>query len=259
MEYGRFKTRGEVEAYRAMVAPQAETDPDMAEVLARIDQAIASASPATAVESKPATDVMPAGLRVSFGGQTYEVQSVEEAQAKWTEFRDRSGAGVSEVGNGIRVTDGAGRFVARISYNGRVWGTEDDGTGRPEKPLMEAPEAAETLRTELQQVEQQILAAAPGRFAKGGGDIEAAAKRKEVPAELKAKRKALKEKVRAADAAPKPKPAPAPAPAPEPPPALVAAAPEPAPEPPKRTPEQARTIELKKRLKVLEALRRCVG
>ncbi len=83
---------------------------------------------------------MPAGLRVTFGGKTYEVQSVEEAQAKWVEFRDRSGAGVSEIGNGIRVTDGAGRFVARISYNGRAWSTEDDGRGGAEKPLRAAPD-----------------------------------------------------------------------------------------------------------------------
>ena len=125
-----------------------------------------------------------------------------------------------------------------------------------EVPLPAEAAPADTLRTELQQVEQQILAAAPGRFAKGGGDIEAAAKRKEVPAALKERRKALKAQIRAADAAPKPEPAPAPAPEPAP---LPAAEPAPAPEPPARTPEQARTIELKKRLKVLEALRRCVG
>lgn len=80
------------------------------------------------------------------------------------------------------------------------------------QPQGRAPEAAapaDSLRAELQEVERQILAAAPGRFSKGGGDIEAAAKRKEVPAALKERRKALKAQIRAADAAPKPAPEPA--------------------------------------------------
>lgn len=77
----------------------------------------------------PGKDVMPAGLRVTFGGKTYPVESIADAQRKWSEFRDRSGAGVSDVGNGVRVTDGAGRFVARISYNGRAFDAEDSIEG----------------------------------------------------------------------------------------------------------------------------------
>lgn len=84
-------------------------------------------------------DVMPEGLSVTFGGRTFKVESLNDAQAKWIEFRDRTGAGVSSIGNGVRVTDGAGRFVARISYNGRVWDSEDDGTVSG-NVLAEAPE-----------------------------------------------------------------------------------------------------------------------
>lgn len=61
MEYGRFKTRGELEAYRAMVAQQATTDPDMAEVLTRIDAAIARADAAQAAPA--ATPAKPAPVR----------------------------------------------------------------------------------------------------------------------------------------------------------------------------------------------------
>jgi hypothetical protein len=82
---------------------------------------------------------MPAGLRVTFGGKTYPVESIEDAQRKWIAFQETSGAGVSEVGNGVRVTDGAGRFVARISYNGRAWDSEDDGKGGG-KVIAEAPD-----------------------------------------------------------------------------------------------------------------------
>lgn len=89
--------------------------------------------------SEERTLVAQPGLKVTFGGKTYAVESINDAQQKWEEFRDRSGAGVSKVGNGVRITDADGKFVARISYNGRAWGTEDDGTGRAEKPLAEAP------------------------------------------------------------------------------------------------------------------------
>lgn len=74
------------------------------------------------------------GLTVTFGGKTYPVSSVEDAQRKWVEFRDQSGGGVSEVGNGVRVLDGAGKFVARISYNGRVWDTEDGPVKNAKQP-----------------------------------------------------------------------------------------------------------------------------
>lgn len=61
------------------------------------------------------------GLSVSFGGKSYPVDSLEDAAEKWSQFRDTSGAGASEVGNGVSVVDAAGNEVGRVSYNGRIW------------------------------------------------------------------------------------------------------------------------------------------
>jgi 2'-5' RNA ligase len=78
-------------------------------------------------------------LYAEWGSKRHPVESVADAQAKWTEFRDKSGAGVSQVGNGVRVTDETGKLVARISYNGRVWDKED-GT-KVDKPAESQGEA----------------------------------------------------------------------------------------------------------------------
>lgn len=102
--------------------------------------------------------VMPAGLRVTFGGKTYPVESIKDAQRKWEAFRDQTGAGVSSIGNGVRVTDGAGRFVARISYNGRAWDTEDDGAGGG-RVIAEAPGA--TAVSSIAPAPEPALAEAP--------------------------------------------------------------------------------------------------
>lgn len=59
------------------------------------------------------------------GRQRFPVASVWEAAAKWEKFRDKALAGVSRLGNGVRVVDSAGAFVARVSYNGRVWMDEE--------------------------------------------------------------------------------------------------------------------------------------
>lgn len=98
---------------------------------------------AQAVAPATGSEVMPEGLRVTFGGKTYPVESIQDAQKKWVQFQESAGAGVSEVGNGVRVTDGAGRFVARISYNGRAW----DGEGDNAKVLAEAPYVERVQRT----------------------------------------------------------------------------------------------------------------
>lgn len=74
-------------------------------------------------------------------GKRYPVADVPEAQRLWVQFRDAAGAGVSEVGNGVRVVDQDGKFVARVSYNGRAWSTEDDATGEG-KVIAEAPDSA---------------------------------------------------------------------------------------------------------------------
>jgi hypothetical protein len=93
------------------------------------------------VAEAPKRDVMPEGLTVTFGGRTFKVDSLEDAQAKWIEFRDRAGAGVREVGNGVVVEDGAGRMVGRISYNGRIFDPADNMVA--EAPEPEAAPAAE--------------------------------------------------------------------------------------------------------------------
>lgn len=64
-------------------------------------------------------------LFVAFGRKKYPVCSVAEAQEKWVRFRDTTGEGVSKIGNGVRITDESGRFVARVSYNGRAWAADD--------------------------------------------------------------------------------------------------------------------------------------
>ncbi len=112
-------------AVKAKTAPEAKT----AELP---DSAAPAAQPVVAALGR---DVMPEGLTVTFGGRTFKVDSLEDAQAKWIEFRDRAGAGVSEVGNGVVVEDGAGRMVGRISYNGRIFDPADN-------MVAEAPEAA---------------------------------------------------------------------------------------------------------------------
>jgi hypothetical protein len=60
-------------------------------------------------------------LFAQWGDQSHPVDSIEDASRKWEAFRDKSGAGVSEVGNGVVVVDQTGKEVALVSYNGRVW------------------------------------------------------------------------------------------------------------------------------------------
>ena len=67
-------------------------------------------------------EVVPAGaLFVTFGRKRFQVDSLRDASDKWTDFRDRTGGGVSEVGNGVEVHDEAGKLVGSVSYNGRIW------------------------------------------------------------------------------------------------------------------------------------------
>jgi len=68
-----------------------------------------------------AVQVPTPALYVTGMGRRYPVATVEEASAKWCAFRDASGEGCSTIGNGVRVVDSAGREVARVSYNGRIW------------------------------------------------------------------------------------------------------------------------------------------
>ena len=68
-------------------------------------------------------------LSVKFQGKTYAVASLADAVAKWDAFRFAAacqGAGCSKVGNGVTVRNAAGKIVAKVSYNGRLW--NPDGT-----------------------------------------------------------------------------------------------------------------------------------
>lgn len=80
-----------------------------------------------AAKSETATTAIPkVGMSVRFGGETYPVDSIEDAQSKWRAFRDATGAGNSAIGNGVEVFGEDGQQVARISYNGRAWDNADN-------------------------------------------------------------------------------------------------------------------------------------
>ena len=49
------------------------------------------------------------------------VANIQDASKMWAEYRDLSGMGVSEIGNGGNVLDDNGKRIAKISYNGRIW------------------------------------------------------------------------------------------------------------------------------------------
>src|SRR5258706_10857340 len=92
---------------------------------------------------KPAAAIVPAGLTVTFGGKTYPVDSLQDAQRKWIAFQESSGGGVSQVGNGVVVLDGAGRTVGRVSYNGRLWDANDKLLAEAPAPGVPPPAAAQ--------------------------------------------------------------------------------------------------------------------
>ena len=106
--------------------------------------------------------VMPAGLRVTFGGKTYPVESVEDAQRKWIKFQESAdggaSAGVSQVGNGVPVIDGAGRLVARVAYNGRLFDPQDnviaEAPGRTAMPDGVRDDTAQTYIPPRETLEQ---------------------------------------------------------------------------------------------------------
>lgn len=79
------------------------------------------------------------GMFVTFGNKKFEVDSLEDAAKKWNGYRDRTGAGYSEIGAGIDVHDEAGKLLGSVSYNGRIWnpdGTEHAKAPGPQKPVV---------------------------------------------------------------------------------------------------------------------------
>jgi N12 class adenine-specific DNA methylase len=118
-------------------------------------------------------------LMVTFGGKTYPVESIEDAQSKWIRFQESanggSAAGVSQVGNGVRITDQDGKFVARISFNGRVW----DGEGDDAKVLLDAPGRVSGKNADISSLPAGWTEARPGGMAtnpdpKTGGIVDVA-------------------------------------------------------------------------------------
>lgn len=62
-------------------------------------------------------------LFIQVGQRRYQVASLQQASEMYCTARDASGFGASRVPEG-KVVTAAGRLVARISYNGRVWPPE---------------------------------------------------------------------------------------------------------------------------------------
>ena len=104
------------------------------------------------------------GLTVSFNGNTYPVDSLQDAQAKWNEFRKASDGGASEIGNGVQVIDGTGQIVASVTYNGRVWDALGKEIRFPSKDI--AP--ADGADPRLVPVSQRELSAATPQQAQPG-------------------------------------------------------------------------------------------
>lgn len=57
---------------------------------------------------------------IEIGRKRYQVESLKRASEMFCAARDKSGMGASEIPE-AKVVTADGRFVARVSYNGRVW------------------------------------------------------------------------------------------------------------------------------------------
>jgi hypothetical protein len=56
-----------------------------------------------------------------------EVQFADQASKLFCAYRDRFNLGASDLEDGCGdVIDGRGEIVARISYNGRIWGSRGE-------------------------------------------------------------------------------------------------------------------------------------
>ena len=72
-------------------------------------------------------------LTLTIGRKPFPVADLAAASVRYQEFRGHKSA--DHCPEGV-VTDASGAFVARVSYNGRVWGNETWQSGQ--KPIMEA-------------------------------------------------------------------------------------------------------------------------
>lgn len=67
---------------------------------------------------------------VEWGGRRFPVESIDDAQDKWDQFREASNAGASEIGGAI-VTDESGKKLGKIAYNGRYFPEQSDADPAP--------------------------------------------------------------------------------------------------------------------------------
>jgi hypothetical protein len=135
---------------------------------ARLLDSISELEQQIAADEKNETPSVPAKreqLYVERGGKRFEVDSLEDASKKWDTFRDQTGAGASEIGEGARIVDQDGKEVARISYNGKVWPPGEYKPGQ--KPLVGEPFKASEPSVEL--VIQPLRPGAPAETKTVGG------------------------------------------------------------------------------------------
>lgn len=63
-------------------------------------------------------------LFLTYAGKSYPVASINEASAMWDKVRDEAmnqGAGPDDMGSKPLITDGSGKTLGYVSWNGRVW------------------------------------------------------------------------------------------------------------------------------------------
>lgn len=59
-------------------------------------------------------------VELGINGLKFPVDSIEAARKKWIGFRDFMRLPKERIGNGVRVVDKGGAFVARILYDGTI-------------------------------------------------------------------------------------------------------------------------------------------
>lgn len=151
--------RALLEKMKAKAAAQGRVvDDRLLENIRNLEHALADKAAAEKTPT-PGTALVPKQtLFVERGGKRFEVASLQEASDKWNQFRDVTGAGASKIGEGAKIVDQDGKEVARISYNGKVWGP---GKWKPgDKPLVgenfkpsapkEAEKAAEVAQNRIE-------------------------------------------------------------------------------------------------------------
>ena len=84
------------------------------------------------IDNLPAIDVAGAAAAVRMGRSVFPIESLAEAQEKFIEWRNRTGAGNRET-PAVLILDKAGDTIAHFSYNGRMW---NGPVGSPKKEIL---------------------------------------------------------------------------------------------------------------------------